>query len=285
MTIYEQDVVMFETKENGDKVIKMPISRANNIEGIGRSANTAYVVGDVVYVDNNKKVALKCVTGGTTSSSELDVSNKAIGSSVTDGSVIWQVVNRSNVLDESDVLPIANGGTGATTKEEALANLGGLPLSGGTMTGNMQIVDRGFLGYELDSDNVVLSNNASSAIFLGGEKDSYTNEVVLRSYKPNDLSEYLDVIVSAQNRGLYIGGSLMPFEVMLHSANVYVKAKGTENNDVDFYVPDGGTWNVIIGRSIKNIPYFNVVLDVAGGTHLFSDSNCGNGFLFAWQVN
>ena len=96
MAIYEQDVVMFETKENGDKVIKMPISRANNIEGIGRSANTAYVVGDVVYVDNNKKVALKCTKAGTTSNSELNVSTASIGDVITDGSVVWQVCNRTS---------------------------------------------------------------------------------------------------------------------------------------------------------------------------------------------
>ena len=106
MATYEQDIAMFETKENGDKVIKLPITRANNVEGIGRSASTAYVVGDVVYVDNNKKVALKCTQAGTTSSGELDVSSKAIGNTVSDGSVKWQVCNRT-----SDVTSV-NGQTG-----------------------------------------------------------------------------------------------------------------------------------------------------------------------------
>lgn len=112
MATYEQDIAMYETKENGDKVIKLPVTRVNNVEGIGRSASTAYAVGDVVYVDNNKKVALKCTTAGTTSSSELDVSSKAIGSSVTDGSVVWQVCNRT-----SDVTSV-NGKTGDVVVEQ-----------------------------------------------------------------------------------------------------------------------------------------------------------------------
>ena len=36
----------------------------------------------------------------------------------------------------SGTLPIANGGTGATTASDACANIGALPLSGGAMTGN-----------------------------------------------------------------------------------------------------------------------------------------------------
>ena len=106
MAIKEQDKVFYEELANGDKVINLPVTRVNNIEGIGRSANTAYVVNDVVYVDNNKKVALKCATAGTTSNSELNVSTANIGDTVTDGSVVWQVCNRT-----SDVTSV-NGKTG-----------------------------------------------------------------------------------------------------------------------------------------------------------------------------
>lgn len=106
MVIFEQDKVLYEEASNGDKTIIMPVTRANNVEGLGRSANTKFVAGDVVYVDNNKKVALKCIVGGTTGTGELDVSSKAIGATVTDGSVTWQVCNRT-----SDVTSV-NGQTG-----------------------------------------------------------------------------------------------------------------------------------------------------------------------------
>ena len=133
MAIYEQDVVMFETKKNGDKVIKMPISRVNNIEGIGRSISTAYAVGDIIYVDNNKKVALKCTTAGTTSSSELNVSTASIGKVITDGTVKWQVCNRTSDVTSvngktGDVVvdvgvTSVNGGSGAVTLKESPSDM------------------------------------------------------------------------------------------------------------------------------------------------------------------
>jgi hypothetical protein len=88
---------------------------ADQVVGLGRMKNTEYQVGDVVYSDTNNKVALKCTTVGTTSNTELDISGNNIGDTVTDGSVVWEVVKRSNVLDVEDVLPIANGGTGGNT--------------------------------------------------------------------------------------------------------------------------------------------------------------------------
>ena len=106
MAIFEQDKVLYEEASNGDKTIIMPVTRVNNVEGLGRSANTKFVAGEVVYVDNYKKIALKCIVGGTTGTGELDVSSKAIGETVKDGSVTWQVCNRT-----SDVTSV-NGQTG-----------------------------------------------------------------------------------------------------------------------------------------------------------------------------
>lgn len=124
MAIKEQDKVFYEELANGDKVINLPITRANNVEGLGRSANTAYVVGDVVYVDNNKKVALKCTQAGTTSNSELIVSTASIGDVITDGTVKWQVCNRT-----SDVTSV-NGKTG----DVEVGEVTDLSISGKTVT-------------------------------------------------------------------------------------------------------------------------------------------------------
>ena len=187
MAIYEQDVVMFETKENGDKVIKMPISRANNIEGIGRSANAAYAVGDVVYVDNNKKVALKCTTGGTTSSGELDVSNKAIGDTVADGSVVWEVVNRIGKVQS------VNGQTGDVTVDT-------LPV--GTIisyAGNA--TPSGFL----DCNGAELNPNTYARLFdvigttYGGNGSTTFN---LPNLNNNSFLEGSDTVGTVKNAGL-----------------------------------------------------------------------------------
>jgi microcystin-dependent protein len=104
MAIKEQDKVFYEELANGDKVINLPVTRANNVEGLGRSANTYYSVGNVVYVDSNLSVALKCTTAGTTSNTELDISGRAVGESVEDGSVVWEVVSRdlSDRLSEAE---------------------------------------------------------------------------------------------------------------------------------------------------------------------------------------
>lgn len=106
MAILEQDKVFYNTEDNGDKTIYLPITRANNVEGLGRSANTSYSVGDVVYTDNNMQVALKCTTAGTTSDSELDISTNVVGDSVADGGVAWSVVSRDTVVTIDKERPI-----------------------------------------------------------------------------------------------------------------------------------------------------------------------------------
>ncbi len=143
MAIFEQDKVFYEEAENGDKIINLPITRANNVEGLGRSANTKFVAGEVVYVDNNKKIALKCIVGGTTGANELDVSSKAIGDTVTDGSVTWQVCNRT-----SDVTSV-NGQTGDVVIPEP--NYPVTSVNG--MTGAVQIpVNDGTVSLKLDNN-------------------------------------------------------------------------------------------------------------------------------------
>ena len=106
MSLLERDSVLVSTTENGDPVVDLPFTRVNNVEGIGRSPNTTYSVDDVVYTDNNMQVALKCTTAGATSNTELDISGNNIGDTVTDGSVVWKVCNRT-----SDVTSV-NGKTG-----------------------------------------------------------------------------------------------------------------------------------------------------------------------------
>lgn len=111
MSLLERDSVLVSTTENGDPIVDLPFTRVNNVEGIGRCANTVYSVSDVVYTDTNLSVALKCVTAGTTSNTELDISGNNIGDIVTDGSVVWQVCNRT-----SDVTSV-NGKTGDVVVE------------------------------------------------------------------------------------------------------------------------------------------------------------------------
>lgn len=101
MSLLERDSVLVSTTENGAPIVDLPFTRVNNVEGIGRSPNTTYSAGNVVYTDSNLSVALKCVTAGTTSNTELDISTVSVGQSVEDGTVVWQVVSRV-----SDGIPV-----------------------------------------------------------------------------------------------------------------------------------------------------------------------------------
>jgi hypothetical protein len=101
---------------------------ADQVVGLGRMKNTEYQVGDVVYSDTNNKVTLKCVTAGTTSNTELDISTKAVGESVEDGSVVWEVVSRDTVATIDQERPIKTftdveqfGGNHNMTEEELLS--------------------------------------------------------------------------------------------------------------------------------------------------------------------
>lgn len=53
----------------------------------------------------------------------------------------------TNFLAGSAALPVANGGTGATSAATGLSNLGGLDKAGGTMTGNITRSGKGIHPY------------------------------------------------------------------------------------------------------------------------------------------
>lgn len=67
----------------------------DQVVGLGRRKSTKYEVSDVVYIDTNLSVALKCTQTGTTSNTELDISGNNIGDTVTDGGVVWKVIERN----------------------------------------------------------------------------------------------------------------------------------------------------------------------------------------------
>lgn len=89
------------------------------IEGVGRRPATAYEAGDVVASSTNSKVLLLCTAAGTTAETDLNIAGKTAGEAITDGSVGWKLIQRY-----TKVLPIADGGTGASNASSARANLG-----------------------------------------------------------------------------------------------------------------------------------------------------------------
>nr|DAF08794.1 MAG TPA: tail collar fiber protein [Caudoviricetes sp.] len=92
---------------------------AEQIEGVGRRPATAYEAGDVVASSTNSKLLLLCTQTGTTAETDLNIASKTAGEVIIDGTVGWKLIHRY-----TKVLPIANGGTGASNASSARANLG-----------------------------------------------------------------------------------------------------------------------------------------------------------------
>ena len=95
----------------------------------------------------------------------------------------------SDKFGSADVIPVANGGTGATTAAGALTNLGAankshthsyLPLSGGTLTGNLTIPNGTSILIKNSSDNTVsaLIIDSSNNLILGNGTGNTVNAVV-----------------------------------------------------------------------------------------------------------
>ena len=84
-----------------EKVITLELLKKYNAKLVKDSPllerNTAYTVGDVVKESGK---TLKCITAGTTKIDTLNLSSASIGSTVTDGTVTWTVINPYESITE-----------------------------------------------------------------------------------------------------------------------------------------------------------------------------------------
>ena len=78
-----------------------------------------------------------------------------------DGTYWIADLDRPNVADVYGTMPIANGGTGATSAATALTNLGAFPASGGTINGDTNV-------------NGVLKVNSQQAFYYAASSNSQT---------------------------------------------------------------------------------------------------------------
>ena len=213
MSLLEEDVVLVGTTEEGNAKVALPYTRVNNVEGIGRSFNTYYSVGDVVYVDSNLSVALKCTTDGTTSADEIDISAKNIGDTVTDGSVVWQVCNRI-----SDVTSV-NGKTGDVVVDlpvgfmyfslEKTVPAGRLPALGATYNRALYADlwawanERGLVKSESEWQAIASANNGNCAYYSSGDGSTTFRVPKLPTSIVGDVPSEVPVVGNGMTLGLF----------------------------------------------------------------------------------
>lgn len=79
---------------------------------------------------------------------------------------------KENYVVKTDVIPIANGGTGATTASDACANIGAVPLSGATMTGDLLSPNRTFLAKYLRAGDFNMLTGPSNHLYFTSQKSN-----------------------------------------------------------------------------------------------------------------
>lgn len=104
-----------------------------------------------------------------------------------------------NVVPE--LLKIENGGTNATTAADALANLGGLPLAGGTMTGNI-IFDNSSTTLQKNEPYLQWATIGSNKPYIGFAHDQTDGTFIICSTEKDTTTNG----VKNYKNGLAIGG-------------------------------------------------------------------------------
>lgn len=132
-------------------------------------------------------------------------------------------------------LPIAQGGTGATTQSDALANLKALPLAGGTM----------------DADSKITHPGNSSSWSLGRD-----NAILRRPNSPNTTGSYYPIISSKTVNGDWTIGTCSDLLYFNYTTDT-IYNNGTNNNAYQFMFGNDGQF------------YFS------GGTKLIANGTLG----------
>ena len=132
--------------------------------GIWKSEETVKV-GDVRFLKGreNAGYVLECVTAGVTGEHQP----------VLEGNVAEEVFDLNNF---DGTLSIEKGGTGATTASEACANIGALPLSGGSMTGAIISTDGYFVKRDVNDSYLQLTAGTAYSkgayLYMTGQDNS-----------------------------------------------------------------------------------------------------------------
>ena len=159
---YTNSGVMAANSYTDTKISELINSAPTTLDTLGEIATAMQSNADVVSALNtaigSKANATHTHSAGDITSGALPLANGGTGTGLSrtsnaiirfsgSGNYFSQTPTKSGAMYATSdngapsfgTLPIAHGGTGATSASAALANLGGMPTSGGTMTGPLKI--------------------------------------------------------------------------------------------------------------------------------------------------
>lgn len=123
-----------------------------------RRKSTAYQVGDKVDCAFQYERFLECTKAGTTSGELLDTRNVTHGQVITDGTAEWTV--RTHIRSINNAVADASGNI---TPEQT----GCLPLTGGTMSGTIQVPTQAWGG----QGHAIIGDGVGEVRIYGGNND------------------------------------------------------------------------------------------------------------------
>ena len=169
-----------------------PTARAADLKSAVRLSHTQYKKGDIVACPDRNDVVLECLQAGQTANRYVSFKNIIGGAGVTDGSVVWQLkipyvktingveVDRYGNIDiESGGVQTINGQSPDESGNIDPSQVGCLPLSGGTVDGEVVFSGESAMARDVDSSCLTIAGgtaketNGASLTLCG--KDSATS--------------------------------------------------------------------------------------------------------------
>ena len=193
------------------------------------------------------------------------------------GQIAYYTASGTTVGGISTV-PLANGGTGASTVSGALSNLGGVALSGGTMTGPLTLNSDAATGHQAASANQAVTG--LSVLAFGAVADYNSGSYVTISSTTSIVHSISSVWTSA-DVGKYLTlscGALQPFSSTPSVAQItgYIDGGDVTVNPAPIATTTGQTCYANWGTD--NVPAINACIQALGVPHVCTFP-AGNYFL------
>jgi hypothetical protein len=188
---------------------------------------------------------------------------------------------------------IANGGTNATTATTALSNLGGLPLTGGTISGNLTVAG---------ASNLTVTGpggSNSGVIMVGPSPSTYgnisadTGNIAIRTPTGNGAFYFQNATAAntrmfiAANGGVNIGGTTDPGAGFLQANTIIVAAAGypkvvwnstanaTDQKKWQSYVQPGGSFRLASLNDAESAEGGGTMFFRSGGVNIGGQTDPG----------